>query len=40
MSSLQDNANAELYKEWKRNGYLTITDGNVTDYDYILKDIQ
>jgi len=38
-SSLSDNVNAELYKEWKRQGYLTITDGNVTDYDYILRDI-
>lgn len=38
-SALKDNANAELYKDWKRKGYLTITDGNVTDYDYVLKDI-
>lgn len=38
-SALYDNSNAELYKEWKRKGYLTITDGNVTDYDYILRDI-
>ena len=39
MSALSDNVNAELYKQWKREGYLTITDGNVTDYDYILRDI-
>lgn len=38
-STLQDNSNCELYKQWKREGYLTITDGNVTDYDYILRDI-
>ncbi len=38
-SSLYNNTNAEQYKEWKRQGYLIITDGNVTDYDYILKDI-
>lgn len=38
-SALSDNVNSEIYKEWKRLGYLTITDGNVTDYDYILKDI-
>jgi len=38
-SALSDNSNAELYKEWKRKGFLTITDGNVTDYDYILNDI-
>lgn len=38
-TALSDNSNKELYKLWKRQGYLTITDGNVTDYDYILKDI-
>ena len=38
-SALSNNANSEMYKEWKRLGYLTITDGNVTDYDYILADI-
>lgn len=38
-STLSDNVNVELYKQWKREGYLTITDGNVTDYDYILNDI-
>lgn len=38
-SCLQDNSNSELYKEWKRKGYLTITDGNVCDYDYILRDL-
>lgn len=29
----------DLYREWARRGYLTITPGNVTDYDYITKDI-
>ena len=38
-SALENNSNAEMYKEWRRLGYLTITDGNVTDYDYILNDI-
>ena len=38
-SALYDNSNAEQYKQWKRMGYLTITDGNVTDYDYVLRDI-
>lgn len=38
-SALSNNSNAEIYKEWWRNGYLNITDGNVTDYDYILRDI-
>ena len=38
-SCLEDNSNSELYKEWKRKGLLTITDGNVTDYDYVLSDM-
>ena len=27
----------EKYKEWERQGYLTVTPGNVTDYEYILQ---
>lgn len=38
-SALSGNSNAELYKNWKRKGYITITPGNVTDYDYVLKDL-
>ena len=38
-STLSGNPNAELYKKWWREGYLTVTDGNVCDYDYILMDI-
>lgn len=38
-SALQDNSNAEMYKDWKRKGLLHITEGNVTDYDYVLKTI-
>lgn len=38
-SALSDNSNAELYKRWQRMGLLTITEGNVTDYDYITSDI-
>ena len=38
-SALSDNPNCELYKDWMRKGYLIITDGNVTDYDYVLKDL-
>lgn len=30
------NSNCELYRRWKREGYLQVTNGNVTDYDYIL----
>ncbi len=29
----------ELYGGWRRLGLITITPGNVTDYDYILSDI-
>ena len=38
-SCLFNNSNAELYKKWARLGYLTITAGNVTDYDYLLADL-
>lgn len=38
-SCLFNNSNAELYKKWERLGYLTITAGNVTDYDYLLADL-
>ena len=38
-SALSDNSNAELYKYWQRNGWLTITPGNVCDYDYIIRDL-
>lgn len=31
------NSNCELYRRWKREGYLHCTGGNVTDFDYILK---
>jgi phage terminase large subunit-like protein len=37
--SLKTAANKELYKQWQREGHLTITPGNVTDYDYITRDI-
>lgn len=38
-SALYDNANSRQYQEWKKQGYLTITAGNVTDYDAVIKDI-
>ena len=38
-SVLMDNPNSELYKKWQRRGLLTITTGNVTDYDYITNDL-
>lgn len=39
-SALVDNSNSELYKKWKREGLLTITTGNVTDYDYVISDMK
>lgn len=38
-SCLYDSPNAEQYKQWKREGFLTVTNGNVTDYDYLLNDL-
>ena len=35
--SIKESSNSELYKEWRRNGYLIVTPGNVCDYDYIGK---
>lgn len=37
--ALQEKRFKELYGEWRRRGQITITPGNVTDYDYILNDI-
>jgi len=37
--ALRIKANKELYKDWKRKGQLTVTPGNVTDYDYITNDL-
>ena len=37
--SLKTRPDKELYKDWARRGYLTLTPGNVTDYDYITRDI-
>lgn len=30
---------SEMYGQWRRSGDLTVTPGNVVDYDYILNDI-
>lgn len=38
-SVLVNNSNAEKYKFWAKQGLLTLTQGNVTDYDYITNDI-
>ena len=37
--ALRTKKNKEQYGEWVRKGCLTITPGNVVDYDYILTDI-
>ena len=38
-SALVDKPDRETYKLWKQQGLITITAGNVTDYDYITNDI-
>lgn len=38
-SALNDNSNADLYRQWQTKGLITLTHGNVVDYDYITKDI-
>lgn len=38
-AALHEKRLASQYSEWKRAGALTITPGNVTDYDYITNDI-
>lgn len=37
--TLHHSSNRTLYKNWVREGFLTITSGNCTDYDFILKDL-
>lgn len=39
-TALRDSTNRELYREWRRQGYLTVTAGNVTDYDFVLADLK
>lgn len=36
-AALQEKRFKELYGEWRRQGKIIITPGNVTDYDYILN---
>ena len=38
-SALREKSDRELYKYWKSQGLLKITEGNVTDYDFITKDM-
>ena len=37
--ALEESPNRELYKKWHRNGYLIVTNGNVTDYDAVTQQI-
>lgn len=37
--SIKGNPNEERLKRWAKDGYLTLTEGNVTDYDYVINDI-
>jgi phage terminase large subunit-like protein len=38
-AALIEKVDKELYKYWKQKGLVTITQGNVTDYDYIINDL-
>ena len=38
-AALKEKPDRELYKYWKQMGLLKITEGNVTDYDYITNDL-
>lgn len=38
--ALKTSTNKDNYKKWQRQGFLTVTQGNVTDYDYVKNDIQ
>lgn len=38
-AALQEKRFKDLYGEWRRQNLITITPGNVTDYDYILNDL-
>lgn len=37
--ALREKRFSALYGEWRRLGYLTVTPGNVVDYDYVLNDL-
>lgn len=37
--TLNHSPNRQTYKKWKREGLLSITPGNVTDYDFVLVDL-
>jgi len=37
--SVEGNVNSNLYRTWAANRYMTLTPGNVVDYDYVFNDI-
>ena len=39
VDQLENNINAERYKRWANQGYLTLTNGNVTDYSLVQNKI-
>ena len=39
VDQLENNINAERYKRWAAQGYLTLTNGNVTDYSLVQNKI-
>lgn len=38
--ALKTSTNKDNYRKWQKQGFLTVTQGNVTDYDYVMNDIQ
>jgi len=34
-----DNEKNEHYRNWAKEGWITVTDGEVTDYDFIIEDL-
>lgn len=38
-SALNESVNKEKYRQWSKDGYITITPGNSTDFDFVKKDL-
>ncbi len=39
MANKRTRADQLNFRQWARDGYITLTEGNATDYNYIKKDI-
>ena len=39
-TALEGNSNVSKYQQWVKDGYLTITKGRTTNYNYIIDDIK